>query len=117
MPAFRIYYADETRRDGSSQRDWDNLPSAGVQVVCAPESPWDIHKWASEGTRLLPGDDLKGGRTPGRFATGMVVGPPFDRHLFTGVDLIDPFGWGAKDGSLIGDAEYQAIWERARADD
>ncbi|MEE8262725.1 MAG: hypothetical protein V3R83_09715 [Gammaproteobacteria bacterium] len=117
MPDFRIYYADGSRVDGNSQRAWLDAPNDGVQVVAVPNSPWGIRDWAIEGTRLEPGDVLTGERTPGRFSTGMVVGPPQDRHLFTGIDPIDPFGWGTKRGLLIADTEYQVIWERARADE
>ena len=86
-PAWRLYYAGR-RIDGRGARAWRAAPDEGVQVVVLFEPTW-----------------------PQPFA-----GAPADRRLLTGLELYDPFGWGAKRGSLIADAHYFAIWERALAD-
>jgi hypothetical protein len=40
-----------------------------------------------------------------------------DRMLYTGVDKYDTLGFGVKHGSLLSDAAYQAVWDRAYGDD
>jgi len=88
MPEWRIYYADGSVVRGRTTDAWRAAPDEGVQVVVL----------------MAPGD-----RRPWRGVE--------DRHLWTGTDDYDPFGWGRKTGSLIADAAYQAIWERACGDD
>jgi hypothetical protein len=81
-----IYYADGTTVSGSSEAEWTAAPGTGVQVVVLwEEPPVEERPW-----RLVR-----------------------DRYLWTGTDEYDPFGWGAKEGSLLPDEEYAAIAELA----
>jgi hypothetical protein len=80
-----IFYADRTVR-GSTQQEWKDAPDEGVQVVVEYTAP-ALHE------RRWTGVD--------------------DRKLWTGEDDYDPFGWGAKRGTLIGGKEYMHIWDRA----
>ncbi len=89
---FRIYYADGTVREGLTKRDWTAAPDDGVQVVVRFPKTQPL-RWHCS------------------------TGPVRDRDLWTGDDEYDPFGWGPKRGSLIGDAAYRAIWEQACGDD
>jgi hypothetical protein len=91
-----IYYAGGLRVEGSGAAEWRAAPGTGVQVVVVHEPP------------PVP--------RPDRFATGYVHNGDAARTFYTGADTYDPFGWGVKLGSLIGDAEYHAIWERACGD-
>ena len=84
---FRVYYADGSVVEGSTADHWQAAPNAGVQVIA--RFPRDLSvRWF--------GVD--------------------DRDLWTGEDNYDPFGWGVKTGTLLSDAEYFAIWERACGD-
>lgn len=88
MSPWRIYYGDGSAFDGLTRQRWQAAPSESVQVVAIFEPTW-----------------------PQPFA-----GAPTDRRLLTGEDVYDPFGWGAKRGSPIDRAAYDAIWGRARGD-
>jgi hypothetical protein len=84
---WRIYYAHGFI-DGVSEQEWLSAPAYGVQIVVLFRTP------AQElGERRWIG--VK------------------DRLLWTGVDEYDPFGWGAKTGTLISDAEYARICHEA----
>lgn len=83
LTRWSIYYADAVV-SGDAPAEWHAAPAEGVQVVVLWETPT---------------------RFPWRGVT--------DRQLWTGTDEYDPFGFGVKRGSLIPDAEYQAIWDRA----
>jgi hypothetical protein len=85
----RIYYGDGTVAVVRTREAYAAAPDHGVQVMA----------------EMRPYPD---GRRPWRGVD--------DRMLWTGEDVYDPFGWGAKLGSLIPDAEYFAIWERACGD-
>lgn len=88
---WRIYYADGSLADGSGAAEWRAAPEDGVQVVV--RFPMlDPLGWACRGVAVR------------------------DRDLWTGEDAYDPFGWGAKRGSLIGAEAYFAIWDRACTD-
>lgn len=84
---WRIYYSGSVVT-GKTRDDWAAAPDTDVQVVVLYE-PTDYRGWAGVGG---------------------------DRQLWTGDDWFDPFGWGPKEGRLISDARYSAIWERAIAD-
>lgn len=88
---WRIYYADGSTVEVRDCAEWRAAPDDGVQVVVLL-GPVETPRWCYSG------------------------GPVRDRRLWTGEDVYDPFGWGVKHGSLIGDAAYLAIWERACAD-
>jgi hypothetical protein len=84
-PEWRIYYADCVVR-GHSREEWEAAPAQGVQVVALMVPPaMDERRW-----------------------TGVS-----DRQLWTGEDEYDPFGWGAKSGALISDADYERTWREA----
>lgn len=84
---WRIYYSGSVVT-GKTREDWAAAPADDVQVIVLYE-PTDYRGW--------------------RGVNG-------DRQLWTGDDFFDPFGWGAKEGRLIPDADYFAIWEQAIAD-
>jgi hypothetical protein len=88
---WRIYYAGGSMLDGHTAEDWSAAPDDGVQVVVLFTSV-ETPRWHYSG------------------------GAVRDRQMWTGEDNYDPFGWGAKRGALISDADYFAIWERACAD-
>lgn len=88
---WRIYYPDGSFMDGRTETEWRAAPDEGVQVAVLYEAP-ETPRW--------------------HYSSG----PVRDRQLWTGDDIYDPFGWGAKRGSLIEDDAYQAIWERACGD-
>jgi len=81
---------------GETEREWLAAPSEGVQVIVRfprqTETGW---------TYTLDGE------------THIKV---MDRDLWTGEDSYDPFGWGAKQGALLEDDAYYAIWNRACGD-
>lgn len=91
MARWRIYYADRVV-DGRTKADWLKAPDKGVQVVVLFKALEQV-RW--------------------HYSGGVVT----DRQVWTGEDDYDPFGWGAKRGSLITDDDYRAIWERACGDD
>jgi hypothetical protein len=88
---WRIYYADGSVVRGHTQEEWAAAPDSGVQVVVRMRTP-DTVTWHC-GNRAVT-----------------------DRELWTGEDVLDPFGWGAKVGTLMDDEAYLAVWERACAD-
>ena len=91
---FRIYYSDRTI-SGETREDWINAPDDDVQVVVLYREP----------TYPLPD----------RHKTGYVHACIEGRMLFTGVDEYDPMETGhVKKGRLLSDAQYWALWERAR---
>lgn len=96
---FRIYYADGTVFDGEGIEEWASAPENGVQVVAlmsSRPSSWPL---------------------PYPKETGFVFSGRTDRTFFTGVDEYDPLNSGVKKfGTLLSDAEYTAIWERAYDD-
>lgn len=100
MCCWRIYYAGPPFViEGRTQHHWLAAPAAGVQVVVVLSPPPDPR--------------------PDRHVTGYVecsrTRP--GRTFYTGVDEYDPLGYGAvKRGTLLPDAEYRAIWERAYGD-
>ena len=84
-----IYYGSGQRVIGESADDWRAAPDDDVQVVVLCE-PYP------DGRRPWHGVD--------------------DRQLWTGDDVYDPFGWGAKTGRLLPWDDYLTIWERACGD-
>jgi len=88
---WRIYYADGSVVDGETANDWVTAPDDGVQVVIS----------------LNPGVPLRW-----HYSGGPVRG----YEIWTGEDIYNPFGWGVKHGSLMSDADYTTIWERACGD-
>lgn len=99
--AWRIYYANGSVVEGSSKGDWQKAPASGVQVVVdlnPPPKPFPVQDRLTSG--LVGCNRLKPNAT-----------------FWTGVDTYDPFGYGReKTGTLLSDADYFAIWERAYAD-
>jgi len=91
-PKWIIFYSNRSVVSGVSEQDWLDAPDKGVQVVVLCE-PTSYRGWMG-----VPFDPV----------TGLA-----DRQLWTGEDTYDPFGWGVKYGSLISDATYFKIWERA----
>lgn len=89
MPELRLYYPHGVITGPHAPETWAHGPDDGLQVVV-----------------LM--DPYPDGRRPWRGVD--------DRQLWTGEDVFDPFGWGPKRGSLLPDAEYFAIWERAAYD-
>ena len=88
-PTWRIYYSDR-EVTGGDLGDWLAAPDEDVQVVVLYE-PTEYRGWKGV--------------------------PDGNRQLWTGDDEFDPFGYGhPKQGRLLDDAEYFAIWERAIAD-
>ncbi len=84
---FEIWYADGSRRGGTTAIGWKRAPDDGVQVVIA---------WPGYGEPAAsPWSEV------------------WDRQAWTGLDGYDPFGWGVKRGSKIPDAEYRRIWRKA----
>ena len=96
MERFRIYYPDRSVVEGSNEADWRAAPSTGVQVVVAFPKSQKTRWWY-----------------PDHNGHPITVN---DRDLWTGTDSFDPFGWGPKDGSLVSDADYFLIWDRACGD-
>ncbi len=96
MPGFRIYYGDGAMVEGRSKFDWLASPDTGIQVVVDMD-----HKGHSGSTY--------------NDALGQPI-PVYDRWLWTGEDTYDPFKWGIKQGKLIPDDQYFAIWKRACTD-
>lgn len=94
MVLIRIYYAPGTvsgdRLDLTDAVGWRAAPDGGVQVV----------------VRMEPYPD---GRRPWAGVE--------HRQIWTGQDTYDPFGWGSKTGTLIDDAAYHALWNRAIRED
>lgn len=84
-----IYYASGARVIGHDAAAWRDAPDDGVQVVVL-YAPYPT------------------GRRPWRGVD--------DRQLWTGEDVYDPFGYGAKRGAWMDRAVYELIWERACGD-
>lgn len=96
---FKIYYTDGSVVEGSSKQNWLAAPDTGVQVVAVLQSP--------------PTSE----NLPDRLKTGYVHCGRKDRMLFTGVDWFDPLNFGhLKEGELMSDEDYFAIWDRAYGD-
>ncbi len=95
MPNFRIYYGDGSVVKGSIKATWAVAPDIGVQVVVDMDTL--SHQWSYK--------DKEGQVTSVR-----------DRSLWTGQDFYDPFGWGEKEGTLVEDKVYWAIWKGACTD-
>lgn len=93
---FSIFYSDG-RRDGINADDWRSHPVDRVQAVVL----WKHNHYLgwSGVPRVVVDDDVVA-----------------DRHLWTGLDEYDPFGWGIKYGSLIDDRAYLDIYKKAAGD-
>jgi len=92
---WRIYYGDGSVRCGRNAEAWAAAPATGVQVLVLMEP--GASGWTYE-------------------ADGVPVAV-IDRQLWTGDDEYELApGWGVKTGSLIPDAEYFVIWNRAASD-
>lgn len=97
MAPWAIYYADGRVVQGGTKADWLAASDEGVQVVVVDGPPPEPR--------------------PDRFKTGYVGTGRADRAFYTGVDNYDPLDYGRmKRGSLLPDAAYRAIWERAYGD-
>ena len=89
MSFWRIYYSDGSVT-GSTRDDWIDAPDGDVQVVVLYE-PTSYRGWRGV--------------------------PDGNRQLWTGTDEFDPLNYGhLKQGRLIPDADYFAIWESAVGD-
>lgn len=86
-----IFYGNGSVFVGATRNDWRKAPASGVQAV----------------VEYVPYDPLPDGH-PFRPWLGVE-----DRRIWTGEDSYDPFGWGAKSGSLIDPAVYETIWRAA----
>ena len=87
--AWAVYYASGARVIGHDAAAWRDAPDDGVQVVV-------LYAPCPTGRRPWRGVD--------------------DRQLWTGEDVYDPFGYGAKRGAWMDRAAYDLIWERACGD-
>jgi len=96
MNKWRIYYADGSIVEGTTEEEWVAAPDEGVQAIVSFAPPFN-NRWSYKG------------------ADGLNHSVQ-DRNIWTGEDIYDPLGFGIKTGSLISTNDYFIIWSRACGD-
>lgn len=96
MTLLRVYYETGPYIKITTPEEWSDAPFSGVQVIA------DMEHKGSSGSMWT---DDQGVNHSVR-----------DRWIWTGDPSYDPLGWGEKEGTLIPDDQYFAIYNKACTD-